>query len=77
MFIIYKNTFGANLTVKDVEIILQGKQTGIKTCKGKSGKSYKAKLNFNLNTMKMEQSFINKYDKPKSAPAGANYKKVR
>ena len=76
-FIIYKNTFGANLTVKDVEIILQGKETGIKTCKGKSGKSYKAKLNFNLNTMKMEQSFINKYDKPKSAPAGANYKKVR
>lgn len=63
-FIIYKNTFGSNLTEKDAEFLLAGKQTGIKTCKGKSGKSYKAKLSFNLNTMKMEQEFVNIF-KPK------------
>lgn len=60
-FIIYKNTFGSNLTTKDAELLLQGKQTDIKTCKGKSGKSYKAKLSFNLSTMKMEQTFVNKF----------------
>ena len=76
-FLIYKNSFGSNLTVKDAELLLQGKQTGIKTCKGKSGKSYKAKLSFNLNTMKVEQTFVNKYDKPKSAPDGANCKTGR
>ncbi|WP_149554512.1 type IA DNA topoisomerase [Treponema pectinovorum] len=72
-FIIYKNTFGSNLTAKDAELLLQGKQTGVKNCKGKTGKSYKAKLSFNLNTMKMEQAFVNKYDnKKKLAPNGAN-----
>ena len=60
-FIIYKNTFGSSLSLKDAELLLQGKQTEIKICKGKSGNAYKAKLSFNFDKMKMEQSFVNKY----------------
>lgn len=70
-FIIYKTAFNANLTVKDAELLLQGKQTGVKTCKGKSGKSYKAKLSLNLQTMRIEQTFVNTFTKKKSAPNGA------
>lgn len=64
-FIIYKNSFNANLSTKDAKLLLAGKQTGIKTCKGKSGKSYKARLSFNLKTMKIEQSFVNTYNNKK------------
>lgn len=69
-FIIYKTAFNANITSNDAMLLLEGKQTGIKNCKGKSGKSYKAKFSLNKNTMKIEQTFINTYKK-KSAPNGA------
>lgn len=69
-FIIYKTAFNANITSNDAMLLLEGKQTGIKNCKGKSGKSYKAKFSLNKNTMKIEQIFINTYKK-KSAPNGA------
>ena len=64
-FIIYKNSFNANLTIKDAQLLLAGKQTRIKTCKGKSGKAYKARLAFNIKTMKIEQSFVNTYNNKK------------
>ena len=69
-FIIYKTAFNANITTNDAMLLLEGKQTGIKNCKGKSGKSYKAKFSLNKNTMKIEQAFINTYKK-KSAPNSA------
>lgn len=69
-FIIYKTAFNANITTNDAMLLLEGKQTGIKNCKGKSGKTYKAKFSLNKNTMKIEQTFINTYKK-KSAPNGA------
>ncbi|MBO6219301.1 MAG: DNA topoisomerase [Treponema sp.] len=69
-FIIYKTAFNANITTNDAMLLLEGKQTGIKNCKGKSGKSYKAKFSLNKNTMKIEQTFLNTYKK-KSAPNGA------
>ena len=69
-FIIYKTAFNANITTNDAMLLLEGKQSGIKNCKGKSGKSYKAKFSLNKNTMKIEQTFINTYKK-KSAPNGA------
>ncbi|OJF75694.1 MAG: hypothetical protein BKP49_10890 [Treponema sp. CETP13] len=69
-FIIYKTAFNANITTNDAMLLLEGKHTGIKNCKGKSGKSYKAKFSLNKNTMKIEQIFINTYKK-KSAPNSA------
>lgn len=70
-FIIYKTAFNATITSNDVKLLLEGKQTGIKSCKGKSGKPYKAKFSFNTQTMKIEQTFINTFSKKKSAPNGA------
>lgn len=69
-FIIYKTAFNANITSNDAMLLLEGKQTGIKNCKGKSGKAYKAKFSLNKNTMKIEQTFINTYKK-KAALNGA------
>lgn len=71
-FIIYKTAFNASITSKDVQLLMEGKKTGIKTCKGKSGKSYKAKLSFNIKTMKIEQTFVNTFNKKKSAPIDAD-----
>lgn len=62
-FFIYKTAFNTNITGNDAKLLLEGKQTAIKTCKGKSGKSYKAKLSLNLNTMRIEQTFVNQYKK--------------
>lgn len=60
-FIIYKNTFNSNLTIKDVKLLIEGKNTGIKSCKGKTGKTYKARLSYNKETGKVEQTFVNDY----------------
>ena len=58
-FIIYKNSFGSTITNADVKLLLEGKQTGIKTCKSKAGKQYKAKLTYNKQEKKIELIFLN------------------
>ncbi len=66
-FIIYKNSFGASLSVDDGKRLLDGKPTGVKTLKSKSGKSYKARIVLNKETLKLELNFVNP---SKKAPNG-------
>lgn len=58
-FIIYKTSFGGNITQKDLLALVSGKSTGVKTLKSKAGKPYKAKLNLDINTMKLQMQFVN------------------
>lgn len=70
-FLIYKASFGGNITENDAKLLLSGKTTAAKTFKSKSGKSYKAKLHLNKETGKLEPEFMNSHKK-KLAPFGAN-----
>ena len=62
-FIIYKNSFSTEISQKDVQAMLAGRTTGQKTLTSKAGKKYPAKLKFNLETMRLEQIFVNKFNK--------------
>lgn len=64
-FIIYKNSFGAHLTVTDAKLLLEGKQTATKNMKSKAGKSYKARISYNINEKKLELNFVNNSNKNK------------
>lgn len=70
-FLIYKSSFGGNITENDAILLLSGKNTVTKTFKSKAGKNYKAKLHLNKETGKLEPDFVNSIKK-KSAPNGAN-----
>lgn len=70
-FLIYKASFGGNITENDAKLLLSGKTTATKTFKSKSGKSYKAKLHLNKETGKLEPEFVNS-QKKKLAPNGAD-----
>lgn len=43
-FALWKDIAGAKLSVKDVKILFSGKNTDIKTCKNKDGKSFKCRF---------------------------------
>lgn len=45
-FAIWKNTFGTTLNFEDAKAILENKKTGLKNCKNKEGKTYKAYIRF-------------------------------
>lgn len=60
-FVIFKNSFGTNITQNDLVLLVSGKPTSTKTLKSKNGNAYKAKLKLNLQTMKLEQEFVNKH----------------
>ena len=60
-FIIYKNSFSTLISKKDVQLMCEGKVTGAKSLTSKTGKTYQAKLKYNIETMKIEQVFVNKF----------------
>lgn len=65
-FMIYKKAFNSNINHSDLELLINGKSTGIKSCKSKAGKTYKAKFTYNLQDAKIEQTFVNAYKSKKS-----------
>lgn len=61
-FKIWKNTFGTVFNFEDAKLILCGKTTGIKNCKNKDGKSYKAQIKLGKDN-RLELVFQNKKHK--------------